>query len=300
MSTTSRSGEQIAQLPSGIELCYETFGKPSDPAVLLIMGLGGPMGWWDHELCSGLAERGYFVIRYDNRDTGRSTKLREHRVRKGDVVKAMAGLTKAPYSIFDLADDAVALLDHLDIKAANVAGVSMGGMIAQTIAINHPDRILSLTSIMSSTGRRTVGWQHPKLIPGLLGSNGSGRDGYLASSQAGWKRISSPAFPTEPARMLNRAAETYDRGWSGGGVLRHMLAVLTQPDRTSALGNVTIPTTVIHGQSDPLVHSSGGRATARAIPGAELIEIQGMGHDIPVQLWPTFIDAIDQTAKRQR
>jgi len=293
-----RSGEQVAHLPSGIDLCYETFGKPSDPAVLLIMGLGGPMGWWDHELCAGLADRGYFVIRYDNRDTGRSTKLREHRVRKGDVVKAIAGLTKAPYAISDLADDAVALLDHLGIDSAHVAGVSMGGMIAQTIAIEHPERIRSLTSIMSSTGRRTVGWQHPKLIPGLLGSNGSGRDGYLASSQAGWKRISSPAYPTETTRMLNRAAETYDRGWSGGGVLRHMLAVLTQPDRTNDLKNVTIPTTVVHGLSDPLVHKSGGRATAKAIPGAELIEIGGMGHDIPVQLWPTFIDAIDRTAQR--
>ena len=293
-----RSGEQVAPLPSGIELCYETFGSPSDPAVLLIMGLGGPMGWWDHELCAGLAERGYFVIRYDNRDTGRSTKLRENRVRKGDVVRAMAGLTQAPYSISDLADDAIGLLDHLGIDAAHVAGVSMGGMIAQTIAIKHPDRIRSLTSIMSSTGRRTVGWQHPKLIPGLMGSNGSCREGYLQNSQRGWERISSPAYPTDETRRLNRAIETYDRGWSGSGVLRHMLAVLTQPDRTSDLAKVSIPTTVIHGLADPLVHRSGGRATAKAIPGAELIEIGGMGHDIPVQLWPTLIDAIDRTAQR--
>lgn len=293
-----RSGEQVAHLPSGIDLCYETFGDASDPAVLLIMGLGGPMGWWDHELCAGLAERGYFVIRYDNRDTGKSTKLREHRVRKGDVIRAFTGTVRAPYTLADLADDAIGLLDHLGIAAANVAGVSMGGMIAQTIAINHPDRILSLTSIMSSTGRRTVGWQHPKLIPTMLGSSGSGRDGYLANSQRSWERISSPAFPTDEARRLNRATETYDRGWSGSGVMRHMLAVLTQPDRTNALKKVTIPTTVIHGLSDPLVHSSGGRATARAIPNAELIQIDGMGHDIPVQLWPTFIDAIDRTAKR--
>jgi pimeloyl-ACP methyl ester carboxylesterase len=293
-----RSGEQVAHLPSGIDLCYETFGRPSDPAVLLIMGLGGPMGWWDHELCAGLADHGYFVVRYDNRDTGRSTKLREHRVRKGDVFRAFTGMVKAPYSIADLADDAVGLLDALGIRAAHVAGVSMGGMIAQTIAINHPDRILSLTSIMSSTGRRTVGWQHPKLIPAMLGSSGSGRDGYLANSQRGWKRIASPAYPTEEARMLNRAMETYDRGWSGSGVMRHMLAVLTQPDRTADLRRVTIPTTVIHGLSDPLVHRSGGRATARAIPGAELVEIAGMGHDIPVQLWPTIIEAIDRTAKR--
>jgi pimeloyl-ACP methyl ester carboxylesterase len=132
----------------------------------------------------------------------------------------------------------------------------------------------------------------------MLGSSGSGRDGYLANSQRGWKRIASPAYPTEEARMLNRAMETYDRGWSGSGVMRHMLAVLTQPDRTADLRRVTIPTTVIHGLSDPLVHRSGGRATARAIPGAELVEIAGMGHDIPVQLWPTIIEAIDRTAKR--
>jgi pimeloyl-ACP methyl ester carboxylesterase len=292
------SGEQFAHLESGIELCYETFGSPDDPAVLLIMGLGGPMGWWDSELCAGLAEHGFFVIRYDNRDTGRSTKLRQHRVTRGDILKAFAGRARAPYTLSDMAGDAIGLLDHLGIASAHVAGVSMGGMIAQTLAIEHPDRVLSLTSIMSTTGRRTVGWQHPKLIPTMLGSSGSGRDGYLANSQRSWKRIGSPGFPTTAESMLARAEETWDRGWAASGVLRHMMAVLTQPDRTRDLSRVTVPTAVIHGLNDPLVHRSGGRATARAVRDAEHVEIAGMGHDLPRQLWPTFIDTIVRTARR--
>jgi pimeloyl-ACP methyl ester carboxylesterase len=292
--------EQFAQLESGIELCYETFGSPGDPAVLLIMGLGGPMGWWDSELCTGLADRGFLVIRYDNRDTGRSTKLRQHRVTRADIFRAFAGRARPPYTLADMAEDAIGLLDHLGISAAHLAGVSMGGMIAQTLAIEHPDRVLSLTSIMSTTGRRTVGWQHPKLLPAMLGSSGDGREGYLASSQRSWKRIGSPAFPTTPESMRARAEETWDRGWAASGVLRHMMAVITQPDRTKHLSRVGVPTAVIHGLSDPLVHRSGGRATARAIPDAEHLEIAGMGHDMPRQLWPTIIDTIVRTAHRAK
>jgi len=294
------SGEQFAHLESGIEICYETFGSPDDPAVLLIMGLGGPMGWWDSELCTDLADRGFFVIRYDNRDTGRSTKLRQHRITRTDILKAFAGRGRPPYTLADMAGDALGLLDHLGISAAHVAGVSMGGMIAQTLAIEHPDRVLSLTSIMSSTGRRTVGWQHPKLIPTLLGSSGEGREGYLANSQRSWKRIGSPAFPTTAERMRARAEETWDRGWAASGVLRHMMAVLTQPDRTKHLSRVGVPTAVVHGLNDPLVHPSGGRATARAIPDAEHVEIAGMGHDLPRQLWPTIVDTIVRTARRAK
>jgi pimeloyl-ACP methyl ester carboxylesterase len=294
------TGEQFAHLESGIELCYETFGSPDDPAVLLIMGLGGPMGWWDSELCNGLADHGFFVIRYDNRDTGRSTKLRQYRVTRGDIVRAFAGRARPPYTLADMAGDAVGLLDHLGISAAHVAGVSMGGMIAQILAIEHPDRVLSLTSIMSTTGRRTVGWLHPRLLPAMLGSSGNGREGYLANSQRSWKRIGSPGFPTTTERMLARAEETWDRGWAASGVLRHMIAVITQPDRTKDLGRVGVPTAVIHGLNDPLVHRSGGRATARAIRDAEHVEIAGMGHDLPRQLWPTVIDTIVRTAHRAK
>lgn len=175
----SGSGEQFASLPSGIDICFETFGSADDPAILLVMGLGGPMGWWSEDLCARLAKRGYFVIRYDNRDTGRSTKLRQHKVGKTDIFRAYAGLAKAPYGIGDLADDAFGLLDHLGIDAVHLVGVSMGGMIVQTMAIAEPARALSMTSIMSTTGNRRVGWQNPRVIPALLASSGRTRDSYV-------------------------------------------------------------------------------------------------------------------------
>jgi pimeloyl-ACP methyl ester carboxylesterase len=294
----SGSGEQFASLPSGIDLCHETFGSADDTPVLLIMGLGGPMNWWATEFCERLAARDFFVIRYDNRDTGRSTKLRQHRVTKRDIVRAGLGLGRAPYSIGDLALDAVGLLDHLHVKRVHVVGVSMGGMIGQTLAIDHRERVLSLTSIMSTTGRRTVGRFHPKLIPLLLGSTGSTRDSYAKQAIRSAQALASPAYPTEHDAALARAHETYDRGWSASGTARHMLAVLTQPDRTKRLSEIDVPVTVLHGLDDPLVHRSGGRATAKAIRGAEHVEIEGMGHDLPVQLYDTFIDAIAKTAAR--
>lgn len=298
MSIT-RSGEQFASLPSGIDICHETFGDADHPPVLLIMGLGGPMGWWPDDFCEMLADRGLFVIRFDNRDTGRSTKLRQHRVGKVEIVRAFAGLgAKTPYGIADLADDAFGLLDELGIFAVHVAGVSMGGMIAQTMAIENPSRTQSLTSIMSSTGKRTVGWQNPKVIPAMLGSAGRTRDAYVARTLRTQATIGSSSFPTDPDRATARAVETYDRGWIASGVGRHMLAVLTQDDRTEQLQQLDLPTTVVHGLADPLVNKSGGRATAGAIPGAELVEIAGMGHDLPVQLYPTFIEAIADTVDR--
>lgn len=290
--------EEFAHLPSGIDLCFETFGDPADPAVLLVMGLGGPMGWWDVDFCERLVRRGFFVIRYDNRDTGRSTKLRQHRVSRLDVAKALAGRLRPPYTIGDLALDAVGLLDHLGIERAHVVGVSMGGMIAQTLAIDHPDRVLSLTSMMSTTGRRTVGFQHPKVLRGLLSSPGSTREEYVARSLRGTRLISSPAFPTDEGFARRRAEETYDRGYSASGALRQVLAILTQPDRTEALARVQVPTTVVHGLKDPLVHRSGGAATAAAVADAEHLEIAGMAHDLPVQLYDTFADTIARTAAR--
>jgi pimeloyl-ACP methyl ester carboxylesterase len=293
-----RSGEQFASLRSGIDICYETFGNADDPALLLIMGLGGPMGWWSEEFCERLARRGFLVIRYDNRDTGRSTKLRQHRVTKADIFRAYAGLAKAPYGLDDLAEDAFGLLDDLGIERANLAGVSMGGMIAQTMAIARPERVLSMTSIMSTTGKRTVGWLHPRLIPALLSSAGRDRDAYVARSLRTSTLLGSPAFPSDEAASRARAYDTYDRGWIASGVSRHMLAVLTQRDRTKDLAKLDLPVTVIHGLNDPLVHRSGGKATATAIPGAEHLEIAGMAHDLPVQLYDTYIDAIVRTAQR--
>jgi pimeloyl-ACP methyl ester carboxylesterase len=264
--------------------------------MLLVMGLGGPMNWWDEEFCELLATRGFFVIRYDNRDTGRSTRARG-RVRRQDLVRAFYGLTvQAPYVMTDLADDAFGLLDHLGIETAHVVGVSMGGMIAQTMAIARPARLRSLTSIMSTTGKRTVGWQHPRLLPNLLAKRG-GREVYIESSVTIWRRIGSPAYPLDEDSVRDRAAETYDRGISASGVMRQMLAVLTQPNRGARLRAVRVPTLVIHGMADKMVHVSGGRATAAAIPGAELLLVDGMGHDLPPALYESIADAITRVAR---
>ncbi|WP_372735890.1 alpha/beta fold hydrolase [Nocardioides sp.] len=291
------SEELFAPVTSDIELCYQTFGDPDHEPLLLVMGLGGPMNWWDTELCIDLAQRGFFVIRYDNRDTGRSSRA-QGRVTRAMLVSAFARRpTRAPYAMTDFAADAFGLLDHLGIDSAHVTGVSMGGMIVQTMAIENPGRVRSLVSIMSTTGKRSVGWQHPSLLPGLLRQS-RGRAAYLDSSVAVWKRIGSPAFPLDESRIRARAAETWDRGISVSGVKRHMMAVITQPNRSPRLRSVRVPSLVVHGLADKMVHVSGGRATAAAIPDAELLLIDGMGHDVPPQLFDTFADAIRRTADR--
>lgn len=292
------SGELSAPVSAEVELCYQTFGDPDAEPLLLVMGLGGPMTWWDPRLCELLARSGFFVIRYDNRDVGRSSRGR------GVVTRAMvirAGLgrrTKAPYSIADMAGDAFGLLDHLGIDSAHVAGVSMGGMIAQSMAIATPGRVLSLVSIMSTTGRRTVGWQDPRLIPAMLAPRGTDKETYVRSARKVGQLIGSPGYPESEESARARAEETYDRGLNPAGVMRQMLAVLTQPDRGRALHSLTMPAAVVHGMDDRLVHPSGGRATAQAIPGATLLLIPGMGHDLPVELHQTFADVIRQTAAK--
>lgn len=291
------SEELLAPIASGVELCYQTFGDPDDDPLLLVMGLGGPMTWWDTELCVQLAGQGFYVVRYDNRDTGRSTRS-EGRVRRTHLVRAFVGApVRAPYSISDLAADAFGLLDHLGIDAAHVAGVSMGGFIAQTMAIESPRRVLSLASIMSSTGRRTVGHQHPTLLPTLLLAR-SERESYIEGSLAVWRIIGSPRFPKAEDELRDRGHETWDRGVSRPGVMRQMMAVLTQPDRTRALARLEVPTLVMHGLADKMVHVSGGRATAAAVPGARLMLIGGWGHDLPTPLFPTFARAIRTNADR--
>ncbi|GEP38041.1 alpha/beta hydrolase [Nocardioides psychrotolerans] len=294
------SGELFAPISPGMELCYQTFGSPDDEPLLLVMGLGGPMTWWDPELCTMLARRGFYVIRYDNRDTGRSSRS-SARVRRTTLVRAFAGTpVRPPYTLVDMAGDGFGLLDHLGVEAAHVVGVSMGGMIAQTMAIAEPRRVLTFVSIMSSTGKRTVGWQHPGLILSLLANRGAGRDAYVSSSEALWKMIGSPAYPQTDERVTARAEETFDRGVSASGVMRQMLAVLTQPNRGPRLHSLPMPALVVHGLADKMVHVSGGRATAAAIPGAELLLIDGMGHDVPPDLFETFVSAIRRTADRAR
>ncbi|WP_460808965.1 alpha/beta fold hydrolase [Nocardioides salsibiostraticola] len=291
------SEELFAPVGPEVELCYQTFGDPDDEPLVLIMGLGGPMTWWDPQMCRMLAERGFYVIRFDNRDTGRSS--RGHgRVRRTTLARAFAGRrVRAPYSLVDLVTDTTGLLDHLGLASAHVVGVSMGGMIAQTMAITQPGRVRSLTSIMSTTGKRSVGWQHPTLLPTLLASRG-GREAYIESSAKVWRLIGSPGYPTPAEESRARAAETFDRGVSASGVLRQMLAILTQPNRGPRLHSVHVPALVVHGLADRMVHVSGGRATAAAIPGAELLLIDQMGHDLPPVLFDTYVDAIRRTADR--
>ncbi|MGH3386864.1 MAG: alpha/beta fold hydrolase [Nocardioidaceae bacterium] len=293
--------EAVATLPSGVEIAYDTFGDRADRPLLLVMGLGGPGLWWDTALCDNLAGRGFFVVRYDNRDVGRSSYLHEHRVNRRQLVRAFLGRRRAaPYTMAEFAADAFELLDHLGIERAHVTGVSMGGMVAQTMAITRPDRVLSLVSMMSTTGRRTVGWQDPRLLPILLAPQRNTRVAYIEGSRRIWKMIGSPGYPADPAAGEVRAGDTWDRGVNPSGALRQMLAIVTQPDRTAALRRLRIPVTVIHGTADKMVHPSGGRATAAAVPGAELVMIPRMGHDLPPALFDTFADAIERTADRVR
>lgn len=294
------SGELFAPVDQGVELCYQTFGNADDEPLLLVMGLGGPMTWWDPEMCEMLARRSFYVIRYDNRDTGRSSRV-AGRVKRSALIQAFAGRrVRAPYSLSDMAKDAFGLLDHLGIKSAHVVGVSMGGMIVQTMAIAEPGRVRSLTSIMSTTGKRTVGWQHPSLLSTLIGNRHAGRDAYVKASGATWRLIGSPGYPQTEENANKRAEETFDRGVSASGVMRQMLAILTQTNRATRLRSLHMPALVIHGLDDKMVHVSGGRATAAAIPGAELLLIDGMGHDLPPALFETFTDAIRRTADRAR
>ena len=298
MSHQSPSPEEIASLPTGVDLCFQTFGDREDEPLLLVMGLGGPMTWWDPEFCRMLADRGFFVIRYDNRDAGRSSRV-SGRINRRKILASFAGLkAKTPYSMQDLADDGFALLDHLELDTAHVVGISMGGMIAQTMALTHPKRVLSLTSIMSTTGRRTVGWQDPRLLPMLVARRDASREHYVETSARLWRLIGSPDYPDTTESIRERAGETWDRGISRAGVARQMGAILTQPDRSRALRSLRVPTLVIHGTHDRMVHVSGGRATSQSVPGSELLLIPGMGHDVPRDLHRTFVDAIRRVADR--
>ena len=294
----TQSAELSAPVSPGVELCYQTFGDPGAEPLLLVMGLGGPMTWWDPALCRMLAESGFYVIRYDNRDTGRSSRG-SGRVSRAMLVRAFLGRrVKAPYALADLGEDAFGLLDHLGIESAHVVGVSMGGMITQTMAITQQARVRSLVSIMSTTGRRTVGWLDPRLVPMMIGRRGATVEEYIEASVKGAAAIGSPAYLEGDEAARARARETWNRGLNPAGVMRHMMAVLTQPNRARALQSLQIPATVIHGTNDRMVHVSGGRATAQAIPGAQLLLVPGMGHDLPPALFETFRDAIRATADR--
>ena len=284
---------------NGIELAYESFGDPADPTMLLIMGLGVQMLGWDVELCELLAGRGFSVVRFDNRDVGRSTKI-EGGPRPDVMAVAMGDASSASYTLDEMAEDCAGLLDHLGVEAAHVVGASQGGMIGQTLAIRHPGRVLSLASIMSSTGDRAVGQPHPEAMPALLTTPPADREGYAEQVVRAFRAIGSPGFDTDEERLRERARASFDRGYYPEGTARQLVAILASGDRTEALRRLDVPTVVIHGADDALIDVSGGRATAAAIPGAELELIEGMGHDLPRELWPRFVDLIVANADRAR
>ena len=279
----------------GLEIAYETFGPPDGRPLLLIMGLAAQMILWDDEFCAALAARGHRVIRFDNRDVGLSTKLDAAGMPDAAAAMQAALLGEriaAPYLLRDLAADAAGLLDALGIPAAHVVGASMGGMIAQTMAINHPASVLSLTSIMSTTGERSLPPARPEAVAVLLLPAPADRAGNVERAVHIFRTIGSPGFPFDEARVRDLAGRSYDRCFSPAGAARQLVAILASGSRRKVLAAVTIPTLVIHGRDDPLIPLEAGLDTARAVPGAELLVIDGMGHDLPRAAWPEIVERI--------
>jgi len=278
-----------------IELCYETFGDPSDPALLLIMGLGTQMIAWHEDFCGELAGRGFHVIRFDNRDIGRSTHLDGAPIPKTLEI-ATRRIKRPPYLLSDMAADASGLLDGLGIERAHVVGASMGGMIGQTLAARHPERVLSLVSIMSSTGSRWSGQPAPTVMRVFLQKPAETREEYEQRIVTLFKLVGSPAYQRDDDELRELAALSWERGNSPAGMARQLGAILASGNRARELAAIKAPTLVVHGRSDKLVRPSGGRATARAIPNAQLELIDGMGHDLPRGVWPRVIEGIERTA----
>ncbi len=292
--------ERFASLPTGVELCYQAFGDPAGEPLVLVMGLGGPMTWWDPDLIAMLVDQGFRVIRFDNRDSGLSSGIGAPEPTLRTLLMAMAGLPVShAYSLYDMADDIVALLDHLGIQAAHVAGVSMGGMIAQCMALAAPERVLSLTSISSSPRRLHIGWDL-RLFPDLVRRSAETEEEYVASSLAFWDKVASPDYRYDPGIAADRARATWMRGINTTGVMHHSIAIAVQDNRAPKLAGLTIPALAVHGLADRLIHPSGGRETARAIPGAELLLLPGMGHDLPPALFPIYSQAFARVASRAR
>lgn len=284
---------------NGLQLCHESFGSPDDPPLLLIMGLGAQMIAWEDDFCQALAGRGFHVIRFDNRDSGESTWIHAPDLQLMEsLLEAFAGQpVNAPYLLSDMAADAAGLLDALGIPAAHVVGASMGGMIAQTLAIEHPDRVLTLTSIMSTTGEPDVGQASEESTAALLEPAPTDRDAAIENAVRTSRMISSPDhFDEEHTRA--RAAKSYDRAFNPAGVGRQLLGILASGSRAEQLARLSVPTLVVHGRVDPLVGFSGGERTAELIPGAELLALDDMGHDLPPAHWATVIEHITALASR--
>jgi pimeloyl-ACP methyl ester carboxylesterase len=288
--------EEFCDVGRGMTLCYETFGDRSNPTALLVMGLATQMLAWHEDFCRELAGRGFHVVRFDNRDVGRSTHVRG---RPPTIPQLLRRSRRAArYTLGDMADDAAGLLRQLDLAPAHVIGASMGGMIAQTMAARQPWAVRSLVSIMSNTGSLRNGQPSLRVYPVLLRRAPQGREAFIAHIRHVFDAIGSPGMPRDEQDLLALASASYDRDHDPNGPGRQLAAIIASGDRTPELRRITAPTLVIHGSADPLVAPSGGRATARAIPGAELMMVEGMGHDLPRPLWTRLIDAIAGHALR--
>ncbi len=281
-----------AELSSGIELEYETRGNPADPTLLLVCGYTSQMSGWDPGLCDAFVAQGLHVVRYDNRDVGLSSKL-SGTVKPMKVLSTMlAGepTPDVPYTLSDMAADGIALLDHLGVQRAHIAGVSMGGMIVQTMAIEHPTRIASLTSVMSSTGAPRVGAPTPEAREALLAPPPSDRTAFIEASTR--SEVWASKKHVDLDAIKERAAADFDRMFYPEGATRQLAAIYASGDRSDALQGLDVPTLVVHGRDDTLITPSGGEATAALIDGSKLLVVADMGHDLPRPLWPVFAEAI--------
>jgi len=284
---------------NGIQIEYDTFGDSSFPALLLVAGNGAQIYFWDAEFCELLVKKGYFVIRFDNRDAGLSTKFEEAGIPDFPAaIKAlMAGKpVESAYTLDDMADDAVGLLNALGIEKAHICGASMGGMIAQVIAYRHPKHVLSLTSIMSTTGNPDLPQAKPETIAAVLAPAPAERGAYVEHNMNIWRKIWSPGFPFEEKRARTFIEKSYDRSYYPQGAARQNIALIANGDRRESLSTIAVPTLVIHGADDPLIPVEGGKDTARVIPGARLFIINGMGHDMPKGVWAEIVDTISKNA----
>ena len=281
---------------NGIQLCYDAFGNPTNPPLLLIAGLGMQLISWDEEVCTLLAKRGYWVIRYDNRDVGLSTKF-EAAGMPNLLPALQGGDVNAPYLLRDMAADAVGLLDALDLDSAHVLGASMGGMIAQSMAIHFPERVRTLISIMSTTGAPDLPQPKPEVAMMLLAPAADGLEAHIQNSLEWAHVLNGPGFPVDEARARKQAIANYERSYYPVGTGRQLAAIFASGSRREALRSLAIPTLVIHGKADPLVPVEGGIDTAEAIPNAKLWLIEGLGHALPPETWPQAVEAIAKHAK---
>ena len=287
--------ERFCDVGGGITLCYETFGDPDDAPILLVMGLATQMIAWHEEFCEQLAERGFYVVRFDNRDIGRSTHFDFRPPTVGQMMRRRVGQDQ--YSLSDMAADTAGLLRELGISPAHVVGASMGGMIGQVLAAEHPDLVRSLTSIMSTTGSRWHGQPALSVYRYLLRPPPRDRDGYIERAAAVFGLVGSTGFDRDEQYIRERAGRAFDRGYDVRAGGRQLGAIIASGDRTKMVGKVRAPTLVIHGSVDKMIRPSGGRATAKAILGARLTMIEGMGHDLPRGVWPLLLDAVSEHAR---